>query len=224
MQRPIKDVLKEETDAVFAMASGLSEPDFSIPTRCEPWDIKALLAHMWRDLYRIPEVLDKPPPSEPNNDAVRYWRSYDPEADAPRIAEHALETAQTYRTGAELTRSFADISATCYGLAGKHAPDRLIEVWWGPRMRLDEFLKTRVLELVVHGIDMTDALCREHIATNEGLSITTTILDALLEDTPPRSLGWTPPDYIRKGTGRQPLSSSDRHSLGPVAERFPLLG
>lgn len=94
----------------------------------------------------------------------------------PESQNTLLKPAQTYRTGAELTRSFADISATCYGLTGKHAPDRLIEVWWGPRMRLDEFLKTRVLELVVHGIDMTDALRREPIATNEGLSITTRIL------------------------------------------------
>ena len=47
-------------------------------------------------------------------------------------------------------------------------------------MRLDEFVPSRVVEAVVHGLDLTDAVGRESIATPEGMALTARILDDLL--------------------------------------------
>jgi hypothetical protein len=47
-------------------------------------------------------------------------------------------------------------------------------------MRLDEFVPSRVVEAVVHGIDLTDAIGREPIATSGGVAVTAGILDDLL--------------------------------------------
>jgi hypothetical protein len=47
-------------------------------------------------------------------------------------------------------------------------------------MRLDEFVASRVVEAVVHGIDLTDAIGREPIATPEGVAVAAGILDDLL--------------------------------------------
>lgn len=47
-------------------------------------------------------------------------------------------------------------------------------------MRLDEFVPSRVVEAVVHGIDLTDAIGREPIATSGGVVVTAGILDDLL--------------------------------------------
>jgi hypothetical protein len=47
-------------------------------------------------------------------------------------------------------------------------------------MRLDEFVPSRVVEAVVHGLDLTDAVGRGPIATPEGVAITAGILDDLL--------------------------------------------
>ena len=47
-------------------------------------------------------------------------------------------------------------------------------------MRADEFLASRIVEAVVHGIDLTQALGREPIATAEGIAATAAILDDLL--------------------------------------------
>jgi Mycothiol maleylpyruvate isomerase N-terminal domain len=47
-------------------------------------------------------------------------------------------------------------------------------------MRLDEFVRSRVVEAVVHGMDLTDALGRGSIATPEGIAMTAEILDELL--------------------------------------------
>ncbi len=47
-------------------------------------------------------------------------------------------------------------------------------------MTLGEFVPSRVVEAVVHGIDLTDALGRPGLATPDGIAITAAILDDLL--------------------------------------------
>ena len=47
-------------------------------------------------------------------------------------------------------------------------------------MRVDEFVASRVVEAVVHGIDLTQALGRDTIATADGIAMTASILDDLL--------------------------------------------
>ena len=43
-------------------------------------------------------------------------------------------------------------------------------------MRVDEFVASRIVEAVVHGIDLTQALGRESIPTAEGIAATAAIL------------------------------------------------
>ena len=47
-------------------------------------------------------------------------------------------------------------------------------------MRVDEFVASRIVEAVVHGIDLTRALARDSIATPEGIAATAAILDDML--------------------------------------------
>lgn len=216
-------LLRSECDAVATVAEALSDEEFSTPTACEAWDVKALLAHMLRDLLRVPRALEQPDPAITDVDAVDYWKSYNRDADAPRIANTARETAALYRSGAELVAALKEMSAVCGDLAGAHAPERGIELWWGPRMRLDEFLKTRIAEIVVHGIDLTDALALSPVARRSGVRLTVGILDQLLGQHPPHELRWSAIDYIRKATGRVPLRRREAEVLGDAAVKFPLL-
>jgi hypothetical protein len=72
-------------------------------------------------------------------------------------------------------------------------------------MRLDEFVPSRVVEAVVHGLDLTDALGREPIATPAGVSFTARILDELLAR---RTVPGRPSDltddfaWVRAASGR----------------------
>jgi hypothetical protein len=74
-------------------------------------------------------------------------------------------------------------------------------------MRLDEWVPTRVVEAVVHGIDLTDALDRASVATHEGIAMTAAILDDLLAR---RTVAGRPPDladdvaWVRAASGRGP--------------------
>ena len=47
-------------------------------------------------------------------------------------------------------------------------------------MELGEFAPSRIVEAVVHGFDLTDALGRETVATPEGVAFTAGVMDELL--------------------------------------------
>jgi hypothetical protein len=66
-------VLKGECERVNHAILGLSERDFALPTRCAPWDVKALVAHMYRGLFRVPTALEAAPPaSADTNETDRH--------------------------------------------------------------------------------------------------------------------------------------------------------
>ena len=109
-------------------------------------------------------------------------------------------------------------------LAGRTDPARLLATTWGPTLRLDEYLKTRVLEVTVHRMDLEDALGRKGWGTDLAISIVDDILAGLLGEDPPRDLDWDVVEFIETACGRRPLTDHERKVLGPLAEKFPLLG
>lgn len=218
----VVDVLAEECDLVSRVVLPLSPDAFEMPTRCEAWDVKELLGHMYRDVDRLIEYRDEPAPAEPDTDAVSYWRRYDPVDDAPRIANRAVEIAKGYEMGADLARAFEVRWREAVDVTKQLEPDRIYKTF-APAMRLDEFVETRVLEIAVHGLDLARAIGRPPWISQRAADMTRHILLGLLRAEPPRSLGWDEVTFIEKATGRQPLSPPEREALGERAERFPLL-
>jgi hypothetical protein len=84
-------------------------------------------------------------------------------------------------------------------------------------MRVDEFVASRVVEAVVHGLDLTLPLSRPTIATPEGVAFTAAILDDLLAR---RTVGTRPPgladdlDWVMAASGRATFDDN----------RLPLIG
>jgi uncharacterized protein (TIGR03083 family) len=219
----VLDVLAGECAAVSGVLLDLTEQEFTRPTRCPPWDVKDLLAHMWRALFRIPTALDEAPlGGPPNTDSVTYWRSYDPATDSAATAEHAHDTAIEYGSGRALATAFDELWKACVARCATEDPKRVIKTWWGPRLELDEFLATRVLEMLVHGIDLTAALGRSAVATDAGTKVVVGILRDLLGGDPP--IEWSDLDFVDKACGRVPLTAPEKSALGPAARKFPLLG
>ena len=95
---------------------------------------------------------------------------------------------------------------------------------FGPVLRLDEFMRTRVLELAVHRLDLLEALGREREVDPRAATVVIGVLDGLLGEARPAALGWADVEYIEAGTGRRPVSAEERATLGELADRFPLLG
>jgi uncharacterized protein (TIGR03083 family) len=217
------EVLRGECVLVSRAALTLTDDDFTRTTRCTAWNVKELLGHLYRDVDRIYVALSRPAPAEPTVDSVSYWRAYDPISDAPDIADRAKELAASHPTGKDLAAAWDRMWPRALEAAGGADRSRVV-VTWGPALTLDELLKTRVLEVTIHGADLADALDREPWATAEGLAITNHILRRLVGADLPNELGWDDLTLMEKGSGRGVLTVEERGILGRLADRFPLMG
>ena len=217
------DVLRDECERVSSLVDGLDEEAFARETRCPPWRVKELLGHMYRDVDRLGTALAAPSDLPVEEDAVSYWRTYDPIADGPDIADRAKEIADGFPTGAELAGAFASMWPGRIDSAAAADGSRSVQTF-GPVLRLDEFLKTRILEIAVHRLDLLDALGRERTVEPKSAEIVVGVLDGLLGAERPAALGWSDVEFIEAGTGRRPIEPAERSTLGPLADRFPLLG
>ena len=217
------EALGEECQEVSTTVLALAEDAFAMPTRLPAWNVKELLGHMYRDVDRTNAALAEPGPPAADTDSVSYWRRYDPATDGPPTAERAKEVASRYATGHELAESWDEMWRRALATAGPTDRGRVV-MTWGPALPLEDFLKTRVLEIAVHRMDLEHALGRKGWGTDQAVSIVDEILEGLLGEQPPRDLDWDVVDFIEAGTGRRALTDRERAILGPLADRFPLLG
>jgi uncharacterized protein (TIGR03083 family) len=219
--------LREECAEVSKIVMTLDGSDFARPTRCPAWNVKELLGHLFRDVDRINAALDSDGPPAPTHDAVGYFRSYDPTpggAAAAGVAERSKEVAARYPTGSALAEDWDQLWPRTLDRAAAADPRRVV-VTIGPALTFEEYLKTRVLEVTVHRMDLEAALGRRGWGTDTAVSIVDDILVGLLGAEPPRALDWDVVDFIETGTGRRELSEAERRKLGVrSAKRFPLLG
>jgi len=96
-------------------------------------------------------------------------------------------------------------------------PASLVGPGYFAPMRVDEFVASRIVEAVVHGIDLAQALGTPYFATADGIAATAAILDDLL---------------ARRTTGRRPAALADdldwilaASGRGPSDDnRLPLIG
>ena len=107
-------------------------------------------------------------------------------------------------------------------------PPTLVGSGYYALMELGEFVPSRVVEAVVHGFDLTDALGRDTIASPEALAITAGIMDELLAR---RTVAGRPSDLVRRprvGPGRlgssparRPTATPDRLALAHAVDARP---
>ncbi len=214
------DALAAESARVAEVVGALPGSSFLLGTRCPPWDVKALLGHMWRDVDRVTVCLAKPAPDAVDRDAVSYFRGFDPVAAAPGISKRAEGVAARFATA--LARSFDERWREAVEAARIQDSSRVVRTI-GPSMLFADYLATRVLEMAVHGLDLADALGREPWLTPDGATVTREILVGLIGSEPPAALGWDERTLIETGTGRRALAEGERATLGDRAGVFPLL-
>ena len=216
------EALRAECERVSDVVLDLPVDAYSRQTRCSAWDVKELVAHMYRDVLRVFTGLSEPGPEAADTDSVTYWRAYAPVGDAKDIADRAKEIAAQHETGHAMAEAWDDLWRRSVALAETADRNRVVRTW-GPMLTLDDLLRTRVLEITVHGTDLAAALGRPPWATEDGLGITNAILLALLDSELPEGLDWDEVTLAEKGTGRSALNDTERDTLGDLADRFPLL-
>ena len=100
-----------------------------------------------------------------------------------------------------------------------HPPDRVVRTRHGDAMTVTEFLRTRVVEVGVHGLDLAAALDRPPWLTGIASRVIADLVTA--GRTLPAELGWDRLTLIAKITGRTPCSPAEQAALARVG--LPLL-
>jgi uncharacterized protein (TIGR03083 family) len=217
----VVEALAREVGAVGKALHKLTPAQWAAPTRCAPMDVKALVAHTWRGCQRINEMLAVEPSDEqPEKDAVTYFQ-YDAVAEAPSILTRAQEVSASFATPAELVAAWdREWIRALQGARGALGADPVLPTIFG-LMRLSEYLRTRIVEVTVHHLDLDDALGHTPHPDAGALEAVGDVLRGLL-GTDLRPVGMNDLRFALTGTGRASLTDDERAYLGPLADKFPL--
>jgi uncharacterized protein (TIGR03083 family) len=217
----VVEALAREVGSVGKVLHKLTPTQWAAPTRCEPMTVLDLVAHMVRGADRIVEMCSAEPiDDEPEKDAVTYFR-YDPDAEGPTIVARAQQVAAETGDGAAMTARWDAGWSKALQIARVTAPDSVRPSVFGT-MLLEEYLKTRILEVTVHHLDLDDGIGHEPHPDARALELTGDVLRGLL-GTDLRPVGMDDLRFALTGTGRADLTEEERAFLGPLAAGFPLL-
>ncbi|GAB3717078.1 maleylpyruvate isomerase N-terminal domain-containing protein [Nocardiopsis nanhaiensis] len=172
--------LSDEVSALAGVLLGLSEEEAVLPTRCVPWDVASLAVHTVGALHQVDVSLDGVLP-EPGRSFVSPVGYYTPDVrfSAEVNAEWvegavaaAGRRADAGEPGRVLRAAWRDLEPR----VAREPVDRALVTRHGDPMLLTDFLVTRVVELVLHGVDLADALGREPWTSGRGLALVDEVL------------------------------------------------
>ncbi|MEV4199950.1 maleylpyruvate isomerase N-terminal domain-containing protein [Micromonospora globbae] len=204
----VREAFRDECARLGEVLRGLSEADLDRPTDCRPWRVRELLAHVRTGVGRLAGMLAAPAPPRAEVDAAGYFGAakFTPEVDAARVDSGRREAREL--DGPALVADFDRAWRATDAAVAAAPPDRVVRTRHGDAMSLTEFLRTRVVEVGVHGLDLAAALDREPWLTATAARV---VAELLTGGRPvPPELGWDRLTLIRKTTGRAPLTDRER--------------
>ena len=189
------DTLARELAQVEATFRRLTGPEWDTSTLLVPvdsdlphWTVLELAGHFDISIGLTRMLIDGRGYLQPARDRTSFF--INPRSETGPVVYQYAYTMVGDQTPAEM----ADVHAETFGRAVEEAravPAGTVGPGYFAPMQVDEFVASRVVEAVVHGLDLTLALGRAPIATPEGIALTASILDDLLAR---RTLGRRPGD------------------------------
>jgi hypothetical protein len=202
--------LEVELNGVEQAFRDLADEQWQLPTKLRPldetlprWTVFELAGHfdISIGLTRM-LVAQQQPGGQPGRDRASFFIFPRSEV-APVVYDYAytMVEGKTPRQMPDVLRD--TFTGTIQDARG--TPPETVGSGYYALMRLDEFVPSRVVEAVVHGFDLTDAVGRATIATPEGVALAAAILDDLLAR---RTVAGRPADladdlaWVRAASGR----------------------
>ena len=209
----IQEAFGAESARLSEVAVSLDDAAYARPTGCDPWTVAELVFHVATGMRRLPAMLAAPgPPGAALIPAAGYYRPdqrFSAATNADRI-ESARRGAAGLAGAAARGRDVSEARQQAWAALRSAPPGRVVRTRHGDLMLLAEFLRTRVLELAVHGLDLAAALDREPWMTASGADVTA---DLLLPSAAAAALraaaGWDQVALIAALTGRRPVSPAE---------------
>jgi Mycothiol maleylpyruvate isomerase N-terminal domain len=202
-------ILEVELQGVERAFGGLTDKEWEAPTLLRPldpakphWTLFELAGHFDISIGLTRMLIASREDGQPGRDRVSFFIFPRSEV-APVVYEYAFTMVD-----GKTPQQMPGVLHETFGRTIEEAratPPGAIGSGYYALMRLDEFVPSRVVEAVVHGLDLTDAVGREPIATPDGIAVTAAILDELLAR---RTVAGRPADladdlaWIRAASGR----------------------
>jgi hypothetical protein len=203
------DVLEEELLKLLDVFDGLSDDDWKASTRLEPldaslkhWTVFELAGHFDISIGLTRMLIADPSDGQPGRDRVSFFIFPRSEV-APVVYDYAYTMVQG-KTPADMPATLRETFTKTISESRANPPE-LVGSGYYALMELGEFVPSRVVEAVVHGFDLTDALGRDTIAGDRAVTITAGILAELLAR---RTVAGRPSDlgddlaWVRAASGR----------------------
>lgn len=202
--------LAVESRRLATVLAGLAPAAWETPTRCAPWDVKALAAHITMTLARLGPMLDAPAPETATVDAPGYYRPDERFSQTVNDIRIDSATSAAGDGGRAIAARFATTSLAALERCAAEPAGRLVTTRHGDPMTLTDFLTTRVVEVAVHGIDLADAIGRPHWTSPEATAVVTELLLGPGHEHALAGFGMDPVDFIAKATGRDAFTDDQR--------------
>ncbi len=205
------DVLDAELQRVLETFEAVTEDQWQLPTRLTPldpalphWTVFELAGHFDISIGLTRMLIAQQEVGQPGRDRVSFFIFPRSEV-APVVYDYAYTMVAGKKPG-DMPGVLRETFTKTVEESRANPPETVGSGYYA-LMRLDEFVTSRVVEAVVHGMDLTDALHREPMAGREAIEVTAEILDDLLAR---RTVAGRPTDlsddleWIRAASGRGP--------------------
>ena len=217
------DLLEDELGRVLDGFTRVGDDQWSTSTRLEPvdaslphWTVFELAGHfdISIGLTRM-LIADPSPDGQPGRDRVSFFIFPRSEV-APVVYDYAYTMVEG-KGPLDMVGVLEETFGKTVEESRATPPDTIGSGYYA-LMRLDEFVPTRVVEAVVHGLDLSDAMGWEPFASEAATKATADLLDELLAR---RTVAGRPADldddlrWVRAASGR---------GLDHPDPRLPLIG
>ena len=190
--------LDAELTRVVEAFRGLTPDEWQAPTKLVPldpdlphWTVFELAGHFDISIGLTRMLIDGRGDLQPARDRTSFF--INPRSETGPVVYAYAYTMVEGKTPADMPGVLAETFAKTIAEA-RAVPASLVGPGYFAPMRVDEFVASRIVEAVVHGIDLAQALGSPYFATADGIGMTAAILDDLL---------------ARRTTGRRPAELSD---------------
>jgi uncharacterized protein (TIGR03083 family) len=215
------DALEDELARIERVFRGLSPDQWARPTRLVPvdpelphWTVFELAGHFDISIGLTRMLIEGRGDSQPARDRISFFLNPRSET-GPVVYQYAytmVEGKTPEQMPGVLAETFGKTIEECRSVRA----DTVGPGYFAP-MRVDEFTASRIVEAVVHGLDLTLALDQDPIASPAGIAATAAILDELLAR---RTVGRRPADLADDLTWIMAASGRVDHP----DNRLPLIG
>jgi uncharacterized protein (TIGR03083 family) len=203
--------LETELTGIEQVFRGLTEEDWHRPTLLQPpdqtlprWTVFELAGHFDISIGLTRALITSQEPGQVGRDRVSFFIF--PRSEVAPVVYNYAYTMVEGKSPAQLADALRETFTRTIQEARTTSPDATGSGYYA-LMQLGEFVPSRIVEAVVHGLDLTDALGQDPIATAEGVAATAAIFDELIAR---RTVAGRPADladdraWVRAASGRAP--------------------